>query len=205
MPFEHAVELAAPRASSEDRATVFHTREGLVIALADGAGGTSNGAAAAQAVIDAVGAAVARDEPVDSAALLEELDASPALRGGQTTAVIVSLTADGITGASVGDSGAWLLGDQLVDLTHRQHRKPLLGSGALITPFEAPPLGDRTLLVASDGLLSCLPLARIAQIAVPRDLIAASRSLVGELKRTHRGLTDDVAIVLCRMAAEAMP
>ena len=181
----------------DDRAAVFPIRNGLAIALADGAGGTSYGARAAQAVIDAVGAAAAAGEPFDIPALLESLDASPArLGGGQTTAVVLTVTHSGIMGASVGDSGAWLVGDTVVDLTEHQRRKPLLGDGATVTPFEAAQLGDRMLLVASDGLLRYLPPARIAELARGSDLADAVRTLVAETRAANG--PDDISVALYR-------
>src|SRR5690606_867355 len=77
-PFAYAVETSAARGSGQDRARVFENRDGLVIALADGAGGTRNGAIAAQAIVDAVGAA-----PLDSdwPRLLSALDRDGARLG----------------------------------------------------------------------------------------------------------------------------
>jgi len=73
--------------------------------------------------------------------------------GGQCTAVVVEISEGRVFGASVGDSGAWMLpGKAIVDLTENQNRKPLLGSD------EASPMGfgpieiSGRLLIASDGL-----------------------------------------------------
>ncbi|HEV7558771.1 MAG TPA: hypothetical protein VGO00_25040, partial [Kofleriaceae bacterium] len=114
-----------------------------MVALADGAGGTGNGAAAAQAIVDAVETGAG-----DWCALLEDLDGR--LDGAQATAVIVSVR-ERITGVSVGDSGAWLVRDgDIIDLTEHQRRKPLVGGGCEPVAFEAP--FDGTLVVGSDGL-----------------------------------------------------
>ena len=60
-------------------------------------------------------------------------------RPGESTVVVVDVRADSICGASVGDSQAWIVnGADITDLTARQHRKPLLGSG------EAEPVGFGT-------------------------------------------------------------
>jgi serine/threonine protein phosphatase PrpC len=105
--FVHAVEVIAARGAGQDRAEVFTRGDGMVVALADGAGGTGNGAIAAQAVVDAVGAA---GPGTDWAALLATLDRdSRRLRGGQSTAVVLEISGAAISGASVGDSGAWLI------------------------------------------------------------------------------------------------
>ena len=54
---EYAIASAAVRGNGQDRARVFETGDDVVVVLADGAGGTGNGAAAADAVVNAVGAA----------------------------------------------------------------------------------------------------------------------------------------------------
>ena len=44
--------------------------------------------------------------------------------------VVVEVVGSILLGASIGDSGAWLIdGSRIVDLTANQRRKPLLGSG----------------------------------------------------------------------------
>src|SRR4051812_17696175 len=107
----------------------------LVIALADGAGGTGNGAAAAQAIVDAV--AAPNRTAHDWGALVEALDTDLQRLGGQSTTVIISIHRGVLSGCSVGDSGAWLLcGTDSVELTHGQHRKPLVGAGCV--PWRIP-------------------------------------------------------------------
>jgi serine/threonine protein phosphatase PrpC len=204
MRFDHAIEIAASRGTGQDRAAVFsHASGSLVVALADGAGGTGGGAEAAQAVIDAVSTAVHAD-PASFEELLAALDREPARLGhGQTTAIVLRLDDLGIIGASVGDSGAWLIeGDhRIVDLTASQRRKPLLGSGAIVTPFAAGRIGSSTLLVASDGLLKYAPSSDVARIATQRDLREAASSLVVRVRLASGELPDDVAIVLARTVA----
>jgi PPM family protein phosphatase len=198
MRFAHALELHVGTAG-QDRAVVIERPESLVIALADGAGGTGAGAEAAQAVIDAA-RTVSPSPSIDWAALLASLDASPArLAHGQTTAVVLTLSRAGISGASVGDSGAWLITpSDIVDLTESQYRKPLLGAGATHVPFSSGALGAATLLVASDGLLRYAPPRAIADLARGRDLGAAARALVALVRLPSGGLPDDVSLILCR-------
>jgi serine/threonine protein phosphatase PrpC len=196
--FAHVVEIAATRGAGEDRAAVLERDGSLVVALADGAGGTGNGAAASQAIVDAV-AGVGSDAH-DWSDLLQQLDRDGARLGhGQSTAVVVSITASGISGASVGDSGAWLVGGtDIVDLTEGQARKPLVGAGC--TPFRihAGGLAGRTLVVASDGLLRYGKRRDIARIASGADLAAAAQALVDLVRLRSGALQDDVAVVLCR-------
>jgi PPM family protein phosphatase len=117
---QHAIKIEQARPSGQDRARLLEVDNGLVIALADGAGGTANGAIAAQAIVDSVAGAGARDW----IALLTELDADGARLGhGESTAIVLAVTRDGIRGASVGDSEAWLVRrDDIVELTEHQVR-----------------------------------------------------------------------------------
>jgi serine/threonine protein phosphatase PrpC len=194
--FVHAIEIAPRRGEGQDRALVLPCEHGVIVAVADGAGGTSGGERAAKAVVDRV-ASVA-SHAYDWAHLLAELDHQQ-IGYGQTTAVVLWITREKIVGASAGDSGAWIVRDGgIEDITHAQSRKPLIGDGAIVTPIEAGPLAGGTLVVASDGLLRYAKRADIARLASGADITAAARALV-ELVRLPSGqLPDDVSVVLCR-------
>jgi serine/threonine protein phosphatase PrpC len=189
--FAYAVEIASAKARGQDRAEVFARPHRLVVAVADGAGGTSHGARAAQALVDAVRAT----DTTNWCTLIETLDRAGQ---GQTTAVVLSVDSRGITGGSAGDSGAWLVDDDVVDLTEGQLRKPLVGAGCVPVAFRAGPLGHATLVVASDGLLRYGGRQDIARIARGPDLETAARALVELVRLPSRALQDDVAVVLCR-------
>jgi serine/threonine protein phosphatase PrpC len=197
MPFTHFVDVVAARANGQDRARVIEHPNGRVVVLADGAGGTGNGARAAQAIVDAV-----VDSPHhDFRELLTELDLDPArLHHGQSTAVIVSITEAGLTGASVGDSGAWTISPRghIVDLTPHQHRKPLVGDGCLPVAIVGEPLGDCTFVAASDGLFRYARREDIARIVTTVELAAAARALIDLVRLPDGALQDDISIVLCR-------
>lgn len=193
--FEYVVEVASAGITGQDRASVFVRPRGLVISLANGAGGTNNGALAAQALVDAV---EATSWGTDWSGVIESLDRDVTrLAHGQTTAVVLSLDTQGITGCSVGDSGAWLVRDEVIDLTDGQVRKPLVGGGCLPFVFRAGPIGNATLIVASDGLLRYAKQQDIVRIARGPDLPTAARTLV-ELVRLPSGALQDVSVVLCR-------
>jgi serine/threonine protein phosphatase PrpC len=194
--FVHAIEIAPRRGEGQDRGLVLPCEHGVVIALADGAGGTSGGERAAKAVVDRV-AAVA-SHAYDWPLLLAELDMQQ-IGYGQTTAVVLWVTHDSVVGASAGDSAAWIIrASGIEDITQRQHPKPLIGDGAIVTPIHARGLEGGTLLVASDGLLRYAQRDDIARVAQGADLVAAAKALV-ELVRLPSGqLPDDVSVVLCR-------
>ncbi|HEY5945738.1 MAG TPA: SpoIIE family protein phosphatase [Kofleriaceae bacterium] len=198
--FEYVIKIQAMRGEGQDRAAVFEREDGgLAIALADGAGGTSHGDIAAQAVLDTVHVLAGSD--ADWSVILHALDRdTKRMMGGQTTAIVVVLGDSAIRGASVGDSEAWLVhADQRIEaLTANQTRKPLLGSGAQLTPTTAVELGDATLLIASDGLFRFAKQIDIAQAVCSADLDTAAEQLV-DLVRTDAGnVLDDVSIVLAR-------
>jgi PPM family protein phosphatase len=130
----------------EDRVLVERFGARTLAVVADGAGGTGSGAAAA-GMACSIAAQRLRTQgpgsPEDWARCLYEVDQAAVRSGGQCTAVVVEISEGRVSGASVGDSGAWMLtGDRVIDLTENQHRKPLLGSD------EAMPMGL--------GRLSCL-------------------------------------------------
>lgn len=213
--FAHATELCPRRGDGQDRVSVSSTRDRIVIALADGAGGTAGGERAASAVIDAVAAALSgADGPErgggvidDWVAVLTELELDPDRLGpGQTTAVVATVTQGGIRGASAGDSGAWVIrGGEIEDLTRAQHRKPLIGDHSIALPFQSGPLAGGTLVVASDGLWRYARPEAIARVASGPDLAAAARELVALVRLPSGEVPDDVSIVLCREAGAHDP
>jgi len=189
----------------QDRASVIPTEGGLVLVLADGAGGLAGGALAADAVVGAVTAAcTARVPNLGSAQfwvdVLEATDAELATQhhGGQSTAVICAVGRE-IVGACVGDSVAWLVHPSgVADLTNAQSKRPLIGSGqAAIVPI-ASEMGDGTLLLASDGLAKYASRAKIAATAMDADLARSSGRLVDLVRLRSGALQDDVSLVLCR-------
>ena len=124
-------------AGGHDRVDVLVVGDrACVLVIADGMGGRSGAAAAAQRWVDAVRNG-SQDpqrwaDPDYWLDLMAETDR--AIRdepnAGETTAVVAVLTPDGICGASVGDSGAWIVtADDYLDLTKSQIRKPGLGTG----------------------------------------------------------------------------
>ncbi|HEU0037052.1 MAG TPA: SpoIIE family protein phosphatase [Kofleriaceae bacterium] len=196
--FQCALQIAPRRGEGQDRALVMPCDDGVVIALADGAGGISGGAYAAKHVIDAVGKLASH--ATDWSMLLAELDHEQ-IGYGQTTAVVLWVSRNKIVGASAGDSAAWVIRPRgIEDVTRGQHTKPLIGDGAIVTAVESGPLAGGTLLVASDGLLRYAKRDDVVRVALGADLEVAARELVELVRLPSGDLPDDVSVILCREA-----
>lgn len=166
------------------------------MAVADGAGGTGNGGAAADHLIKGLGQLTDTAASEDWFSVLLKLDEEilELHPGSQTTGVVAYVNHDRVVGASVGDSSAWLISSmgEITDLTAHQRRRPLIGTGeALPVVFEEDLLG-RHLLLATDGLIKYAIPEKIAAMVV--------HGSVGDIAECVRlpsgGLQDDVAVVL---------
>ena len=124
-PFETTSVTVAYRQRCEDRVKVVELDGGVLIVVADGAGGTGGGAEAAETVIREVTAAACLNrDPEGWCDVLRQTDYR--IADGESTCVVVARSASGIVGAAVGDSGVWLLEqDEVIDLTADQFRKLL--------------------------------------------------------------------------------
>src|SRR5262245_10243836 len=106
--FETTSITVAYQQRCEDRVRVVELDGGVVIVVADGAGGTGAGGEAAETVIREVTAAATLDRDAESwCDVLRQTDQR--VGAGESTCVVVARSASGIVGASVGDSRAWLL------------------------------------------------------------------------------------------------
>ncbi|MEZ4335461.1 MAG: SpoIIE family protein phosphatase [Sandaracinaceae bacterium] len=191
-----AEESASER--GEDRLGVVVDEDGALVVVADGAGGRSGGAAAAERLVDTA----RRARPLDATAMIEvitRVDAALAAEaGGETTAVLARLRGDGsAVVVGVGDSGALILdGSEWADTRDVQPRKPLVGSGSA-TPVVVTRSRCDTLLVATDGLLAYAKWDAITRLAASADPEAIWK-LVDAARLPSGGLSDDVAVVLAR-------
>ncbi len=198
----HWRELASGRRDSEDRAEVFQQGDRLVVVVADGAGGMRGGAAASAALVDTVRAVVdnpgleVRDAEL-WAGLLKEVDAKLAARkAGETSGVIVVVAPDGVTGASVGDSEAWIVGSTSTDDLTRGQARARLGSGRAVPVGFLRRALEGVLLVATDGLLKYASPARIAATMRDGDVAKAAARLVALAQLPSGGFHDDLALVV---------
>lgn len=197
------VSFAAQR-SSQDRCAVVVTGERAVVVLADGAGGTTRGAEAAQAAVEFILRELTHGTDFNDPRVLVEtlasLDARLAREGGETTAVIATVWPNSIAGASVGDSDAYIFGPSgVVHLTAGQIRKPLLGSGrATPRPFAFAGMLAGTLVVGSDGLFAHAAHGEIADAAMESNLASAAQRLADAARLPSGTYSDDVTIALVR-------
>ena len=186
--------------NGQDRALAVPAPGGYLVAVADGAGGTGDGAAAAERLIAGLAKLAGVAASTDwFGALLELDDDLLAHRPGcQTTGVVAYVTVGRIVGASVGDSSARLISParEMTYLTAHQRRRPLLGSGeAVPVVFEAA-LGNDRLLLASDGLFKYTTAERICALAMQRSVAEAADALANCVRLPSGAFQDDVAVVL---------
>lgn len=185
--------------------------DGLVVAVADGAGGTPGRAAAAEHAITSLERALAEPhfDPFQLrgwVAFMRSLDQELDGRrlGGETTLVVVAINPSGACfGASAGDSSAAILDHG--DLLHlagptRHAYRARIGSGrAHPAGFGLAHLGG-PLIVASDGLFHYAASQAIAAAieSFPEDIDRAIRGVLDTARLPSGELQDDVAVVLVR-------
>lgn len=184
----------------EDRVLVEHGGLRTLAVVTDGAGGTGGGAAAAAMTCSIAARRLqtgGTGTAEEWARCLYEVDRALVQTGGQCTAVVVEISEGRVFGASVGDSGAWMLnGETVIDFTENQHRKPLLGSDeALPTGFGPIELSGR-LLIATDGLFKYATESDIAKRAMGVPLSEAIDRLIAGVRLKSGALQDDVGIIL---------
>ncbi len=120
-------------------------------------------------------------------------------QAGETTAVVMAISDRGVVGASACDSGAWIIGADVVDdLTAGQHRKLRLGSARSAPVSFSRAKLEGTLLVATDGLFNYARAEDIAAVVRQDDLERAVHELVQLVRLPAGGLQDDMGAVLVR-------
>jgi serine/threonine protein phosphatase PrpC len=200
---QHAHSVVSADGAGQDRIKILAQGNRLIIAIADGAGGRSGGSEAAEFAVSMMTEQSANlFSQSDCESLLRAADAAIAAdrSAGETTAVIVVVSHSELFGASVGDSGAWIVNrTEIDDLTAGQIRKPFLGTGT------AHPVGftrkscSGTLLVATDGLLKYAAREKIARIIHATPMQDSPSSLVQLVRLCSGSTPDDVAVGLCRL------
>lgn len=191
----------------QDRVCVCCQSDGLVIGLADGAGGMSGASNAAQ--IAAATCTSGLDQRLDEPELLERVPRvdeklSADARCGQSTLVLLQVDRAGIRGASVGDSEVWLIEDDQIDvLTVHQQRKPLLGSSAALPMgFRRAVAGSSWLLMATDGLIKNTTREKILHSLLEGVSQTAADELIELVLLPSGQVQDDVTVCLVDLTCD---
>jgi PPM family protein phosphatase len=196
--------IESGNAELQDAAFILEIGSSILLTVADGAGGQSHGREAAERAIQNItyqARQLSLRDPAECRRALGLVDQSVAETGGECTGVLVYASEGQLTGASVGDSEAWLVqDDRFLRLTSYQHRRPFLGSGVAIpVPFGPVPF-EGTLLVATDGLVKYVSPESIIQILKEHDLPEAAKRLVELVRDGSGNLPDDATVLLARLA-----
>ncbi len=198
------LQTVAGSSENQDRGAVVESSAGLVLVVADGAGGRTGGAEAAAMAVELVRQNAQELRDSDSCVrLLEQMDRIIAKDGtaGETTCALAVVTETQVYGASVGDSGVWVISESgFSDLTRGQARKPFIGSGAAWPiSFAYDRTGAETLLLATDGLLKYTSSDRIATTCRNHDQAEAARGLIESVRYPSGALPDDVTVILAQL------
>jgi serine/threonine protein phosphatase PrpC len=202
-----ATATAAAGARCDDHLSVTRREDGLVLALADGAGNDARGGELARWLVDEIARRAQHAPKIPSADTVarwsEELDGQwfAAQRGGESTLVVACLDGVKVWGASVGNSGAWMVHSGSYDeLTGEQRRRPLLGQARATVMAFGPVALQGVLLLATDGLLEYAPEQKIRHLATDANVSVAAAKLVDVVRMASGALQDDVAVIVCRRA-----
>ncbi|MGH8217670.1 MAG: PP2C family serine/threonine-protein phosphatase [Steroidobacteraceae bacterium] len=179
--------------ANEDRVLVERRGQRTLAIVCDGAGNGGRGGLAAELAVAEL-AGVWREGFVDWVRALLAVDQllKREAHGGETTCVVVDISDDGqFRGASVGDSGAWMLcaARTVRDLTANQDRSRLGSGRAGAKLFKGQLIGR--LMLATDGLLKYTRTADIHTSAA-----RGVGALIDSVRLKNGALQDGVAVVL---------
>ena len=204
MEFITSIAIHSGNSELQDRVKVLSFPHRLVIAIADGAGGISGGAQAADSFLRAVQESEGSlSSPEDCASLLVSIDRRLAKLSdcGESTGIVAIVDLKRTFGASVGDSMAWsFYAGQRIELTAGQHRKPLLGSDCA-TAHTFLLNGPGTLVVGTDGLWKYTSIESIEKQVSGGDAGALANRLCDLVRLRSGAFPDDVAVVTCQISS----
>jgi serine/threonine protein phosphatase PrpC len=196
-----AIETAVGESENQDRGAIIETSAGLLLVVADGAGGLSGGKQAVTMAVELVREATNNLRDSNACVmLLQRMDQAIEQDkiAGERTCALAVVTESVIYGASVGDSGVWMINESgFINLTARQSRKPFIGSGvACPIPFDHTQTGKEFVLLATDGLLKYTSPERIMttclESAPPAEI---ARRLIELVRYQSGALPDDVTVI----------
>jgi hypothetical protein len=183
----------------QDRIKVLSDGSRKIICIVDGAGGTGDGARAAEHVIKEVERSYKFVQgTLGWQGILKSIDQS--IPNGQAAAVILDLQQGSTTLASVGDCEAWAIFESsIIRLSEGQQRKPLLGTGNAV-PF-VKVFGElhKPLIVGTDGFFKYAKAELVPPVVLGAQFFEIPRKLADLVRLRSGSLQDDLAIVCCRL------
>lgn len=204
-PYVTAFAYCGAGPQGADRCQVLHGPNAAIAIIADGAGNSSTGVAAAESVLWHIvqylsGVPIALDDTARFCELLAYIDRALCRdETGESTGFFAAISPLGIYGAGVGDCVAWLIGEAgYCDLTAAVARKPLLGSGQACPSAFALAPASGTLLLATDGLWKYAPADSICNVARKSPLEAVAAELLTLPMLASGSVPDDIGVILVR-------
>jgi serine/threonine protein phosphatase PrpC len=198
------LQTAAGNPENQDRGLILEDGSRTILCVADGVGGRSGGAEAAMMAVNLIRQNIILLSNGNACTeVLRKLDEAIAKdpTAGETTCTLVVVAPEEIFGASVGDSGSWMIpetGNHL-DLTHAQQRKPFIGSGSAwpVSFHHSNPAG--LLLLATDGLLKYTSADRIIGTCRERPIDLVGERLIKLVRYSSGALPDDVTLIIAKL------
>jgi len=185
----------------QDRLEIVEFGDKAAFILADGSGGRSGAAQAAELFVRSMrekSGNLASSQ--DCLRLLCEPDQkiAQAIDCGETTGVITIVSSGKIYGANVGDSAAWLFAQDGKEELSRV-RKPYLGAGVAAPHQFGREFKDGALVVASDGLWKYTSLELIEQKVRTGNAESLAKELADLVRLRSGTFPDDIAVATCRV------
>jgi len=198
------LQTAAGNPENQDRGLILEDGSRTILCVADGAGGGSGGAEAAIMAVNLIRQnAILLNNGNACSEVLRKIDEAIAKDpiAGETTCTLVVVAPGEIFGASVGDSGSWMIPERgnHLDLTHAQQRKPFIGSGcAWPVSFHHSALTG-LLLLATDGLLKYTSAERITGTCRENAVDLLGGQLIKLVRYPSGALPDDVTLIIVKL------
>jgi hypothetical protein len=169
------------------------------LGLADGARDRPGGAVAADAVCLEIRRLRSAGEPAEVLHTIDQVLKVDS-KGGQSSGMLAAITAEQVTGATVGGIAMFTLqGKTLSAVTGVRAQGPLLGSGAVVpSAFETGWSG--TLLAATAGVTRYVDAKAMGQCLSLPDVGNAAQALLRAARAPNGSLREDALVVVLRHA-----
>lgn len=198
---QYFIKIEQASEQGQDRASAFETEDAVVLLLADGSGGSTNGGRAAQFYVDRMHEILMNEpdpDPIRMEKLLRNIDTEiyKNVSGGETTALLIIIKNNEITGASAGDSKIWVFNRVFdYELTKHQYRKPLLGSSKAIPVGFGPFPMEGILIAGSDGLFNYTDPEKIKEKITETPFETVTGTLIDLVRLKSGKLQDDCSVI----------